>query len=98
MPHAEEAPTPDYRSGKLMPAELRSRLAAAIAQRGLAEVAKATGCARQTLLRALAGPSVGVRHGTIIAIKVALADIEAAQTSATPESAPPTPSNEGRHE
>ncbi len=76
--------------GKVMPAELRGRLAAAVAKRGLSEVAKATGCARQTLLRALAGPAAGVRHGTIVAIRVALAEIEAAQASATNE-LPPLP-------
>ncbi len=92
-----EVPTASYRgAGKLMPVQLRARLAVAVAQRGLAEVAKATGCARQTLLRALAGPSVGIRHGTILAIADGVAKIEAAQASTTPESTPPTPPNGGR--
>ncbi len=101
LPEEDTAPARDYRGyGKLMPVSLRARLAVAVARHGLRPVARTIGIAPQTILRALAGPAAGVRHGTILAVEVGVAKIEreTPQAAATPEGAPlppPPPDSNG---
>ncbi len=89
-----EVPARDYRGcGRTTPVALRERLAAAITQYGLPNLAKTVGVDQRTLLRAVAG--AGVRHASLFLIQARLDEIEAAQASTTAESAPPPPSNGG---
>ena len=78
-------------AGKIAPASLRGRLAAALTQLGLRRVAEIVGTSQNTILRLAAGG--GVRHGTICAVQVAIDRIESEmqRPTAATESAPPAP-------